>query len=238
MLNFKVHIFISICEKCLYEACITHSQGGRDLSSRRLLTCPLHHHRLESDLRFCYDSFCQWPFHLELKRQIFCEKKTSKWIRIAVLSVPFKIGLNFKLTDIASSKNSGISYFLRRNKIPDGNCDFLSTKSFINTNQSSCSTDCVAEDMLWDQRRDQPSKNWENPDFSRLPRKCDMCAENWPKCDMCTGNWPSKSQRMEGEKSRLFFQFSSVSNEANKSVMWTHCGAQSGPSSCINIKWS
>ena len=238
MLNFKVHIFISICEKCLYEACITHSQGGRDLSSRRLLTCPLHHHRLESDLRFCYDSFCQWPFHLELKRQIFCEKKTSKWIRIAVLSVPFKIGLNFKRTDIASSKNSEISYFLRKNKIPDWNCDFLSTKSFININQSSCSTDCVAEDMLWDQRRDQPSKNWENPDFSRLPRKCDMCAENWPKCDMCTGNWPSKSQRMEGEKSRLIFQFSSVSNEANKSVMWTHCGAQSGPSSCINIKWS
>ena len=59
----------------------------------------------------------------------------------------------------------------RRNKIPQGNCDFLSTKCFINVNRSSRSTDCAAENskpriMLRDQRGDQPSKNWENLDFS------------------------------------------------------------------------
>ena len=31
-----------------------------------------------------------------------------------------------------------------RNKIPQGNCDFISTKCFINVNQSSWSTDCAA----------------------------------------------------------------------------------------------
>ena len=61
----------------------------------------------------------------------------------------------------------------RRNNIPQGYCNFLSTnlKCFINVNRSSWSTDCVAEDskpqvMLRDQRGDQPSTNWENLDFS------------------------------------------------------------------------
>ena len=59
----------------------------------------------------------------------------------------------------------------RRNNIPQGNCDFLCTKCFINVNRSSWSTDCAAENskprvMLRDQRGDQPSKNWENLDFS------------------------------------------------------------------------
>ena len=58
-----------------------------------------------------------------------------------------------------------------RNKIPRGNCDFLSTKCFININLSSWSTDCAAENskprvMCQDQRGVQPSKNWENLDFS------------------------------------------------------------------------
>ena len=59
----------------------------------------------------------------------------------------------------------------RRNKIPQDNCDFLSTKCFKNVYRSSCSTDGAAENskprvMLRDQRGDQPSKNWENLDFS------------------------------------------------------------------------
>ena len=33
----------------------------------------------------------------------------------------------------------------RRNKILQGNCDFISTKCFINVNRSSGSTDCAAE---------------------------------------------------------------------------------------------
>ena len=61
-------------------------------------------------------------------------------------------------------------FWARRNKIHQGNCDFNSTKCFINVNWSSCSTDCAAENskppvMLWDQSEDQPSKNWENPNF-------------------------------------------------------------------------
>ena len=58
-----------------------------------------------------------------------------------------------------------------RNKIQQGNCNFLSTKCFINVNQSSGSTECAVEClkprvMLWDQRRDPPSKNWGNLNFS------------------------------------------------------------------------
>ena len=50
-----------------------------------------------------------------------------------------------------------------RNKIAQGNCDFLSTKCFININWSSRSTECAAENskprvMLQDQRGEQPSK--------------------------------------------------------------------------------
>ena len=58
-----------------------------------------------------------------------------------------------------------------RNNIQQGNCNFLSTKRFINVNLSSQSIDCAAENskpwvMPWDQRGDQPSKSWENVDFS------------------------------------------------------------------------
>ena len=58
-----------------------------------------------------------------------------------------------------------------RNNIPQGNCDFLSTKCFININLSLWSTHCAAENskpriMLRDQCGDQPSKTWENLDFS------------------------------------------------------------------------
>ena len=59
----------------------------------------------------------------------------------------------------------------RRNKITHGNCDFISTKCFINVSWLSESTDCAAENsksrvMLRDQRGDQPSNNWENLSFS------------------------------------------------------------------------
>ena len=59
----------------------------------------------------------------------------------------------------------------RRIKIPQGNCDFLCTKCFININRSSLSTDSAAENsipqvLLLDQRGDQPSKTWENLKFS------------------------------------------------------------------------
>ena len=60
----------------------------------------------------------------------------------------------------------------RKNKIPQGNCDFILTKCFINVNRSSGSTNCAAENskprvMHRDQRGDQPIKNWENIDFSK-----------------------------------------------------------------------
>ena len=59
----------------------------------------------------------------------------------------------------------------RRNKITHKNCDFISTKCFINVSWLSESTDCAAENsksrvMLRDQRGDQPSNNWENLNFS------------------------------------------------------------------------
>ena len=66
---------------------------------------------------------------------------------------------------------SGCFWVRRRNKIPQGNCDFISTKCFMNVNRSSGSTECAAESskprvMLWDQHMDSPSKNWENLNFS------------------------------------------------------------------------
>ena len=50
-----------------------------------------------------------------------------------------------------------------RNKIPQRNCNFISTKCFISVNRSSWLTDCAAKIskprfMLRDQRGDQPKK--------------------------------------------------------------------------------
>ena len=58
-----------------------------------------------------------------------------------------------------------------RRNIAQGNCNFLSTKCFINVNRSPQSTDCAAKNsihrvMLRDQRGYWPSKIWENLDFS------------------------------------------------------------------------
>ena len=58
----------------------------------------------------------------------------------------------------------------RRNKIPERNCNFLSTKCFKNVYWSLLSSDCVEKSskprvMLQDRRGDQPSKNRENLDF-------------------------------------------------------------------------
>ena len=86
-----------------------------------------------------------------------------------------------------------------RNKIPHGNCDFLSTKCFINVNQSSCSTDCAAEDskprvMPRDQRGNQPSKNWENLHF--LSNSAWVVAPMWEH--LCiTGRYDVKDRRAQ-----------------------------------------
>ena len=61
-----------------------------------------------------------------------------------------------------------------RNKIPKGNCDYISTKCFINVNLSYWSIDCPAKNLkprkplviLQDQCGDWPSKSWANLHFS------------------------------------------------------------------------
>ena len=72
---------------------------------------------------------------------------------------------------------------MSRNNIPQGNCDFLSTKWLINVNRSSRSTDCAAENskprfMFRDQRGDQPCKIEKIARVSRaiLACPCARCA--------------------------------------------------------------
>ena len=136
-----------------------------------------------------------------LKLHYMAFAKTPKRIRKGVLSICFKNKFKFSRISISAQRhisawaanckesNQGLRgnfqqhwpisrpqiwtcfWARRRNNIPQGNCNFLSTKCFINVNRSSGSTDCAAENskprvMLRDKRRDPPSKNWENLDFS------------------------------------------------------------------------
>ena len=54
-------------------------------------------------------------------------------------------GLKPTIDENRCPQNRNCFWARRRNKISQGNCDFISTKCFTNVNRSSGSTDCAAE---------------------------------------------------------------------------------------------
>ena len=91
--------------------------------------------------------------------------------------------------------------------IPQGNCNFLSTKCVINLNWSSWSTDCAAQNskprvMLYDWRGDQPSKNWENLDFWSYSART-KCSQNAERPAAARGSAMSCTVCSVGERAKV-----------------------------------